>query len=421
MMFICEVCQYASTSKLGKCPDCQSFGSFIEAPWSDTSTKKVKKSAKILDAADTNVQQNIFHSFASDVFHRVFSGWLKQGGIYLLWGEPGIGKSTLVLHIIQHMKSLPISYFSGEEQTAEITRRAERVIQNLDWNTSLFHTTSLEDIIATLESGNHKIVIIDSIQTIASYQFDGIAWSPWQVKSCADALVTYCRKKSITLICLWHVTKWWEIAWPKYLEHIVDVVLHLDWDRFGNYRTLRCTKNRFWSADDAIVFAMTPTWLEVVGNDFRVHDDGQAQKGRVLTVWLENWRPILVHVEALLTKNYNNHPQRNALWIDPKRLQLIIAILEKYCKCSLYQFDIFVNIPGEFTFYDSWIDVAIAAAIYSQYKDISPDPKLVYMWEIWLSWQVVKPKFYEKRTNIVDGSLVLIDAVGRRIEKVLLD
>ena len=287
-----------------------------------------------------------------------FSWWLKQWWIYLLGGEPGIWKSTLVLQIIKQLRSIPIAYFSGEEQVWEISRRASRVSEWLYPETALYHTTSLEDIIATIETKWYKGIIVDSIQTVASQQSEWIAGSPSQVKVCADALVTYCRAKNISLICLWHVTKWWEIAWPKYLEHIVDVVMYLDGDRFGDIRILRCTKNRFWSADDAIVFAMTQTGLQIVGNDFRVHDDAQAHQGRVLTVWLENWRPILVHVEALLTKNYNNHPQRNALWIDPKRLQLIIAILEKYCKCNLYQFDIFVNIPGEFTFYDSGVDVA---------------------------------------------------------------
>ena len=420
-MFICETCQYASTSKLWKCPDCQAFGSFIEAPWSDTTAKKTRKNAVVLEQKDYKaLDSNMFYQFPLDAYHRVFSWWLKQWWIYLLGGEPWIGKSTLMLQIIKQVEQLKTWYFSGEEQIGEIARRGERVSGWISSNTALFHTTSLEDIIATLSWWHFNLAVIDSIQTISTNTTDGVAWSPSQVKVCADALVTYCRSHNITLICLWHVTKWWEIAGPKYLEHIVDVVLYLDWDRFGDFRTLRCTKNRFWSADDAIVFAMKSTWLEIVGNDFRVHDDAQAHQWRVLTVWVENGRPILVHVEALLTKNYNNHPQRNALWIDPKRLQLIIAILEKYCKCSLFQFDIFVNIPWEFTFYDSWIDVAIAAAIYSQYKNTLPDPNLVYMGEIWLSGQVVKPKFYEKRTNIVDGSLVLIDAVGRRIENIIV-
>ncbi len=420
-MYICSTCNYASTSKLWKCPDCQSFGTFIDAPWG-TTTKKIKKVAEILhSASETHWSESIFHAFSNEAFHRVFTGGLKQWGIYLLGWEPWIGKSTLVLQILKQLPPLATTYFSGEEQTSEIVRRSQRVAGGVLPHVALFHTTSLEDIIATLDDWDHKIAVIDSIQTISSSMNEGIAWSPGQVKACADILVSYCRKNNITLLCLWHVTKWWEIAGPKYLEHIVDVVLYMDGDRFGNFRTLRCTKNRFGTADDAVVFAMTQWWLEVVGNDFRVHNDAQAHSGRVLTVWLENGRPILVHVEALLTKNYNNHPQRNALWVDAKRLQLIIAILEKYCKCNMYQYDIFVNIPGEFTFYDSGIDLAIAAALYSQYKDISPDPNLVYIGEIWLSGQIVKPKLYEKRTNIVEGSLVLIDGMGERVEKVLRD
>ena len=420
-MYICSTCQYASSSKLWKCPDCQSFGTFIDMPWA-SSTKKTKKVATILSKNPSeNLHTTIFHTFIDPVYHRVFSGWLKQWGIYLLGWEPWIGKSTLILQILKQILSLQIAYFSGEEQVSEIARRAERVSDWLYPETALFHTTSLEDIIATLDDWSYDIVVIDSIQTISLRESDGIAWSPWQVKVCADALVTYCRSHNITLLCLWHVTKWGEIAWPKYLEHIVDVVLYVDGDRFGNYRTLRCTKNRFWTTDDAVVFAMTQTGLQIVGNDFRIHEDTQGHPGRVLTVWLENGRPILVHVEALLTKNYNNHPQRNALWIDPKRLQLIIAILEKYCKCKLFQYDIFINIPGEFTFYDSGVDLAIAAALYSQYHDTLPDSHSVYIGEIWLSGQIVKPKLFEKRSNIIDGSLHMIQALGKRIEKVLVD
>lgn len=141
--------------------------------------------------------------------------------------------------------------------------------------------------------------------------------------------------------------------------------------------------------------------------------------GRALTVWLENGRPILVHVESLLTKNYNNHPQRNSLGIDPKRLQLIIAILEKYCKCRLYQYDIFVNIPWEFLFYISGVDLAIAATIYSQYKNIPLDASLVYIGEIWLSGQIVKPKLYEKRIGIIDGGLQVVDISWLKIQQIL--
>ncbi len=419
IMFICTKCQYATTTKLGKCPDCNAFGSFEEIQWGG-SDKKQKKYISPLKKSDAIVGDDaVFYSFKEDAYHRVFSHWIKKWGIYLLWGEPGIWKSTLVLQILANIESISVWYFSWEEQVSEIMLRARRVLWDVPDNLHAYYTTSLEEIVATIHDNAFSLIIVDSIQTISTHHTDGIAWSPSQVKACSDELATLCRHKGIWLLCLGHVTKGWEIAWPKYLEHIVDVVVYLEWDRFGEYRTLRTTKNRFWSTDDAVVFAMTEKWLKVVGSDFRIHTDKKWHIGRVLTVWLENWRPILVHVEALLTKNYNNHPQRNAVWIDSKRLQLIIAILEKYCKCNLYQYDIFVNIPWEFSFYDSGIDVAIAAAIYSQYKWTTPEYNIVYIGEIWLSGQIMKARLHDKRVNILDSSLVLIDGVGRGISDVL--
>lgn len=431
-MYRCSQCDYATTMKLGKCPDCGAFGSFELVPWTDKTTKK-SSPAKILQkttveserwkklVSETGETQTVqyFYPCSDTTYHRIFSWGIKQWWVYLLGGEPWIGKSTLILQIMQQLpQGVSVSYFSGEEQANEIVRRSERVQTTLQ-NMAVYHTMSLEDIIATAEENMPQVMVIDSIQTISSRYYDWVAWSPGQIKVCADALIAFSRANNITLFCLWHVTKWGEIAWPKYLEHIVDVVCYMDGDRFWSYRTLRVTKNRFWWTDDAIVFAMTWQWLQIVWHDFRLHDDQQSHEWRVLTVWLENGRPILVYVEALLTKNYNNHPQRNSLWIDPKRLQLIVAILEKYCKCRLFQYDIFVNIPGEFVFYDSGIDLAIAAAIYSQYKNIVYDAAHVYLWEIGLSGQIVKPKAYEKRAWVVDGWLELIESVWLRVSQIL--
>jgi len=419
-MYTCKSCWYASAVKLWKCPDCQAFGAFVMQEESMTGTSRKQGKMGTALSSETENTPSASFSFQDARYERVFTWWLHVWSIYLLWWEPGIGKSTLVLHIVQQSNLDAVAYFSGEEQIQQVSARYERLFKKHP-DFGMFHTTSLEDVIATLQEWEYNVCVIDSIQTIASQACDGIAWSPSQVKFCADALIHYCRKHHITLLCLWHVTKWWEIAGPKYLEHIVDVVLYIEWDRYGSYRVLRCSKNRFGGTDDAIVFAMTPQWLEIVGNDFRLHGDTQWQQGRVLTVWLENGRPILVHVEALLTKNYTNHPQRNALGIDSKRLTLIIAILEKYCHCKLRTYDIFVNIPWEFLFYDSGIDMAIAAAIYSQYKNTVPDTNLVYLWEIGLSGQVVKPKLYEKRIKSIPESMLVMETIGKRIETILQD
>ena len=406
-MYLCSVCNYASATKIGKCPDCGSFWTFELDP-----TSKVKKKSKhtigswaVLEKATPTTKQTQY-TLSMEELSRLFPHGVKSWGVYLLAGEPGIGKSTLMLQLLNDLsvsnkeKQFIISYFSGEESSAQINERQQRITkQEHSAEIHLFHSTHLEDIIATAEQQQTSLMVIDSIQTIYSTAHDSIAWSASQVKYCSEKIAERCKKTGTSCFIIGHVTKWGEIAWPKYLEHIVDAVLYLEWDKYGQYRFLRYRKNRFWSTDEVGIFEMWLFGLQPV-YDLKERIISAANStipGNVFTVGIDNGRPVLVNIEVLLNKSYGKYPQRITQSIDPKRLQLIAAILDRYLKLNLSFFDIYVNIPGEFQFRDSWLDLALATAIYAQAKNKLIDKELIFVGELGLGWQILPSKLHTRR------------------------
>lgn len=419
-MFKCNKCWYTNTKKLWKCPWCWEFWTFEEDKYSQNITSKKWNRQKLTwsEILSSNEQKNIiFYNIWNKELKRVFQRWIKAWWIYLLGWEPGIWKSTIILQIISELITLnndiKIWYFSWEENIDQIVDRQKRISkQEFDNNNiSIYNSTSLEDIILTCEINKFDIVIFDSIQTIYSENVESVAWSANQIRYCSEKISEFCKKNIISWIVIWHVTKMWEIAWPKYLEHIVDVVLYLEWERFGNYRFLRSYKNRFWTTDDVGIFEMTLFWLQPV-YDLKERIINMANvtiPWNVLTIWIDNWRPVVVNLEVLLNKTKYKFPQRTTIWIDSNRLNLIIAILERYLNINLWFFDIYVNIPWEFQFYDSWLDLAIAAWIYSQYKNIVIPKDNVFIWELWLGWQILESKLHNKRCKELSEGFEIID------------
>lgn len=421
-MYKCTNCSHTSASKLGRCPWCWEFGTFEQDTTSKSYQKSVKKKswAKWNQLEITTKQEKIsFLDIKHKEFGRIFKRWIKKSWLYLIWWEPGIGKSTIVLQLLDELiannKDMKIAYFSGEENVDQITDRITRLnLENLDKNLDIYYATHLEDIMTTTEIGKYNFMIIDSIQTVYSSHIDSTAWSPWQVRACSEVISEFSKKNKITTFIVWHVTKWGEIAGPKYLEHIVDAVLQLEWDRFGQYRFLRTQKNRFDSTDDVAIFEMSLFGLQPVYDlkERIINQANTTMPGHVLTVGIDNARAVIVSLEVLLNKSKFKYPQRTAIWIDANRLNLITAILERYLKINIWYFDIYVNIPWEFKFYDSGLDLAIAFAIYSQYKNKIPDKNNIYIWEIWLGWQVLKSKLHEKRSKEMPEWFHLIDHTG---------
>lgn len=349
-----------------------------------------------------------FFNLSNQELKRVFQNWIKKSWVYLLWWQPWIWKSTIIIQIIDDLlnnNSLSIWYFSWEESSDQIYSRIKRIWNN-NFNSKnhkfdIYNANVLEDILQTISDINYDFFVIDSIQTIYSPNIDWVAWWPSQVKFCAEKISEFSKKNNKTCFIIWHVTKWWEIAWPKYLEHIVDMVSYLEWDRFWQYRFLRSIKNRFWSTNDVSIFEMWLFWLTPVYDlkDRIINNANTSIPWSVFTVWIDNWRPVIVNLEVLINKTNYKYPQRVTLWIDSNRLNLIIAILERYLKMNLWYFDIYVNLPWEFKFYDSWLDLALAAAIISQYNNKLINKNKVFIWEIWLWWQILPTKLHDKRKS----------------------
>lgn len=422
-MFTCSVCSHQSMMKLWKCPNCGSFWSFVEDnsnEWTTSSSRqkssKWTKTKWSVLKQDFSNQHVSFFNIKDKELQRLFPKGIKVAWFYLLWGEPWIWKSTIALQIIEEVmknNEIKIWYFSGEETSWQVMERLERIYPDINKdNIFIFHASNLDDIITTGQEHNFDIIFIDSIQTVYSNQSESSAGSISQVRHCSEAILAFCKKFHITTFVIGHVTKMWEIAGPKYLEHIADVVLYLEWDRFWQYRFLRCQKNRFWSTDEVAIYEMTWGGLKAVYDiKQRILDSSSQnnQAGWVLTVWIDNWRAIVVHIEVLLNKSYWKFPERKALWIDSQRLSIIIAILEKYLKCKLSVMDIYINIPWEFKFFDSWIDLWIAAAIYSQYINKKAPKWHIFVGELWLWWQILLSKFHEKRKKELGNIWTFVD------------
>jgi DNA repair protein RadA/Sms len=274
-------------------------------------------------------------------FHRVFGAGVQSGGVYLLGGEPGIGKSTIVLQIIadlqQSSPDIITGYCSAEEHPQHVADRRGRIIPDTELKTSIYRATDVADIVTTMQQIDHDLMIIDSIQTIHSSQSDAPAGSPNQVRIVSEQLVAAAKMTNTTLIIVGHVTKGGEIAGPKYLEHIVDVVLYLEGDSDGQLRFLRVKKNRFGPTHDTGIFDMTLFGLQPVYDmQTRMLERFHAGvPGSALTIGLDNGRPVLTSIEVLLNKTSGKYPQRRCIGVDKGRVDMIVAILEKYCQLKL--------------------------------------------------------------------------------------
>jgi len=401
-MYICSNCWYQSIAKLWKCPECWSFWTFSKIENKNSSSKKIN-----ILTWNKNIETK-FYDLDNKEIKRVFTKWIKSSWFYLLWWQPWIWKSTIALQILKAVKEkVNIWYFSWEEESSAILERYERLFWEkayFEIYFEIYHGTVLEDIIETIKYKKLDIFVIDSIQTIYSNQTTWIAWSVNQVKYCSEKLSEFLKKFNKACILIWHITKSWEIAWPKYLEHIVDVVAYLEWDRLNEYRFLRTQKNRFWWTDDIAIFQMKENWLIPVSNLKEIINSNISDTPwNVLTVWIDNGRPVITNIEVLLNKTKYKFPKRSTIWVDNSRIEMIIAVLERYLKLDLWFMDIFINIPWEFEFYDSWIDLAIAVWILSAYKNKKINHKNIFIWEVSLSWRINKTKFHDKRIREVQS------------------
>lgn len=399
--FICTNCGANYSAWAGRCSTCGEWNTLQEEPEIVTSGKggasgrtlKVVSSDKIAKQDD----QKRLSTGIRD-FDNVLGGGFVPGSITLIAGQPGIGKSTLLLQVATFLsKNNPVLYVSGEESAHQIGLRATRLNlpkTKLDIATS----TSADDVAATIASGAYSAVFVDSIQTMTASEVASSAGSVSQITNSAHLLMNNAKANSTAVILVGHVTKEGAIAGPKILEHVVDVVLNLEGDRYGGFKILRSVKNRFGSTSEAGIFEMTEAGLTQVENpSASLLAERQISDGSVVLATMEGARPVLVEVQALVNKSSYGYPKRAASGIDLNRVNLLVAMLEKRTKLNLSEHDIYVNIVGGIRLNDRAADLAICMAIGSAAKGLQLKENAVVYGEVGLSGEVRHAQFAEKR------------------------
>ena len=397
-VFYCKECGYESAKWLGQCPACGSWNSFVESESVDSiisasigASSKNVSSIEMKSLEDITYQREDRFKTGIAEFDNLLGGGIVRGSLSLIGGAPGIGKSTLLLQVVKKLgdKNLNILYVSGEESLSQIKIRADR-IGKFSPSVKFLSETNMDAILATVVKSKPDLLIIDSIQTMSLNIDDRVPGSITQVRTCTLSLFRICKEYNISAFIVGHITKEGTVAGPKMLEHIVDVVLYFEDDQLNNLRLLRCNKNRFGSSDTLAVFEMTSCGLKEIKNPSEIFLDGRPSNatGCVVTCIIESGRPILLEVQALVTKSAFGIARRTINGTDINRLNLLIAILEKRMNIPLYQYDIYVNITGGFKIKDTSLDLAIIMAILSSYKEKALRNDCIYCGEVGLSGEV---------------------------------
>lgn len=395
--FYCKECGYESAKWLGQCPSCNAWNTFVEAEKIDktlSTTLGISSSMETIEPKQINEIENVKEErivTSISEFDNLLGGGIVKGSLTLIGGAPGIGKSTLLLQVVKALgdKNVNVLYVSGEESLNQIKLRANRIGKFFD-AVKFVSTTNMDAVLATLIKTKPEVLIIDSIQTMALNIDDKVPGSITQIRACTQSLFRVCKDYNISAFIVGHITKEGTVAGPKLLEHIVDVVLYFEDDQLKNLRILRCNKNRFGSSDALAVFEMTGTGLREVANPSLIFLEGRPGNatGCVVTCVIESGRPILLEVQALVTKSAFGIARRTINGADANRLNLLIAIIEKRMNIPLYQFDVYINITGGLKVKDTSIDLAIIMAIISSYKDSALRNDCIYCGEVGLSGEV---------------------------------
>ncbi|MDD3861826.1 MAG: DNA repair protein RadA [Candidatus Gracilibacteria bacterium] len=406
-IYLCKGCGYESSKWLGKCPSCSGWNSFVEDVISTGSAKsslsKTPRSMKIAakETSTLSFQNKNSARLTTGIeeFDRVIGNGFTQGSLTLLSGEPGIGKSTLTLQIANKIaKNHKVLLISGEESLNQIAERNIRLGFN-EKNLVAINEYNLEIILETMRKEKPAFVIIDSIQVIASLDIPSQAGSISQVRYCTESILELSKTSNITTMLIGHVTKDGTLAGPRVLEHLVDTVISLEGDRYHHFRMLRASKNRFGNCSEVGIFEMNEKGLSEVKNPSKQFLEGRIENaiGSAITVAMEGTRPFLVEVQALVSITHFGYPKRTANGFDMNRLQILIAILEKYGRLNLQNQDIFINIVGGIRLDEPAADLAVIIAIASSYlKKTIPNNTIIFG-EAGLSGELRKAPHSEKR------------------------
>lgn len=463
-VYICQQCGYHFPTYLGKCPECDSWNSFVEQVESrGKSQESRRKRSRLLTLTTSdsqiinlaNIQKTDYERVSTGLeeFDRVLGGGVVPGSLILVSGDPGIGKSTLLTQLALNQQGLgsrvqgldknkkanedklypsrytlnPCLYVAGEESAQQIKIRVGRIKPNAAL--SVLNETDVDAVIEAISFTRPRLVIVDSIQTLETTDLSGIAGSVGQVRESAHRLQRVAKELHIPIFIVGHVTKEGNLAGPKTLEHVVDVVLSLEGDPVSPFRILRSTKNRFGPTDEVGIFEMEESGMVEVKNPSKLFLDQKVEApGSAVVVTLNGMRPILVEVQALVTKSFLPMPRRVGSGIDNNRLQLLVAVLMKRLGLPLFDKDIFVNVTGGLKVLEPAADLGICLAIASSLKDKAIAPKTIFVGEVGLLGEIRGVRGIEKRTaeakkvgftSIISSANVkfLTQAVGRALLK----
>ncbi|MBC7961203.1 MAG: DNA repair protein RadA, partial [Vallitaleaceae bacterium] len=406
-IFVCQECGQESPKWMGQCPGCNAWNTFVEevkakkpivsslSPGLDIPMDSRPKALSGIDLEDENRLKTHIQEF-----DRVLGGGIVDGSLTLVGGDPGIGKSTLLLQMCQFIsdQGATILYVSGEESLRQIKMRADR-LGVTGKNVRLYAQTSLQSIEIALQNDLPKVLIIDSIQTIFSDEVQSAPGSVSQVREVTSRLMRIAKGMNISIFIVGHVTKDGSIAGPRVLEHMVDTVLYFEGERSVSYRILRAVKNRFGSTNEIGVFEMKDKGLEEVTNpsEYMLAGRPVGESGSIVTCCMEGTRPLLVEVQALVSPTIFGMPRRTSAGTDYNRVNLLMAVLEKKIGLQLGNYDSYVNIAGGIKVSEPSLDLGIIMAIASSFKNISIDEKTVIMGEVGLTGEVRAISLCEKR------------------------
>lgn len=405
--FFCNSCGYESTKWLGKCPSCNSWNCFVEeviqkgnlqneTNWNDYAEKK--RTTKIISLNEiANTSEERIKS--DDVeLNRVLGGGIVKGSLVLVAGEPGIGKSTLFLQIGLQLKNIVTLYISGEESEQQIKMRADR-LNNSNENFYLLTETSVQTIFQEIKKLKPQLVIIDSIQTLQSNAIDSTPGSVSQIRECASEFQRFAKETNTPVFLIGHITKDGNIAGPKILEHMVDTVLQFEGDRHYTYRILRTLKNRFGNNSELGIYEMNNEGMRAVTNpsEILITQRDEQLSGTSIAATLEGIRPLLIEVQALVTQSVYGTPQRTSSGFDLRRLQLLLAVLEKRGGFQFGLKDVFVNIAGGIKIEDPSTDLAIIVALLSSFEDVPIPQQICFAGEIGLNGEIRAVNRIEQR------------------------
>ena len=401
--YFCQNCGAQHPKWQGQCSACKAWNTIVEEvvqkgevkPWANKASDAKVKALKVADISLTNEARIKTHNAELD---RVLGGGIVPGAVVLLGGEPGIGKSTLMLQLALGLKNFKTLYVSGEESAKQIKMRAERLGEGSS-DCLILTETSTQNIFAHIDAVKPNLLVVDSIQTLHSQAIDASPGSVSQIRETASELLRFAKETATPIILIGHITKDGSLAGPKILEHMVDVVLQFEGDRNHIYRILRAQKNRFGSTSELGIYEMVSHGLREVHNpsEILISQKDEALSGTAVAATVEGMRPMLIEVQALVSSAVYGTPQRSATGFDLRRLSMLLAVLEKRCGFRLGAKDVFLNITGGIKVDDPSIDLCVVAAILSSNEDVAISDKICFAGEVGLSGEIRPATRIEQR------------------------